>query len=64
MQFSPLELTSKFILSTNDGIVRVISRPDPNHLESVDVSDIFKDPHGLNDEEIDDAVSPYANMTH
>lgn len=52
IEFSPLELTSKFITADDKGVVRVwgLKLDDQFPLASIDVFNIFKDPHGLGDE--------------
>jgi len=50
-------------MSSSDGVVRIIKKTDDS-LEEIDSFDIFRDPHGLNDQEPEPGLSPYANMFH
>ena len=63
IEFSPLELTSKFIISTSEGKVTVF-KLDQSSLTIIDNFDIFKDPHGLNEGEDAQNENPYSNMYH
>lgn len=63
IEFSPLEQELKFLMSGSDGMVRVYLHK-PGYLIEIDEFDIFKDPHGLNDDDSAVDVNPYEGMEH